>query len=79
MQRKESAKQKDLAALGATGSHDMATANALNHQPGDSDGLGDWAPGMRANAFKQLSEEREQAKQTARFAEQTDEDDSWSN
>jgi hypothetical protein len=57
----------------------MSTANdVLNHQPGDSNGLGDWAPGMRSSAFKQLAEEQAQARQTAKLSESTDADDSWS-
>jgi hypothetical protein len=79
IKRGESARKADLAALGANHQADMASANdALNHQPGDANGLGDWAPGMRSSAFKQLAEEQQQARQTARLAEATDADDSWS-
>eukprot|EP00283_Hemiselmis_rufescens_P002220 CAMPEP_0173418858 /NCGR_PEP_ID=MMETSP1357-20121228/884_1 /TAXON_ID=77926 /ORGANISM="Hemiselmis rufescens, Strain PCC563" /LENGTH=245 /DNA_ID=CAMNT_0014381405 /DNA_START=62 /DNA_END=799 /DNA_ORIENTATION=+ len=65
----------DLAALGH---HHGDMSDSVNHVPA-MDGDGDWAPGMRSDAMKQLSEEREEAKHTARVAEETDADDSWSN
>lgn len=75
--RKKAMMKNDLAALGdKTG--DMASANDdVNHQPA-MDGDGDWSKGMRSNAIKQLGEEQEQAKATAKIAAQNDADDSWS-
>uniref|UniRef100_A0A7S0Y288 Uncharacterized protein n=1 Tax=Hemiselmis andersenii TaxID=464988 RepID=A0A7S0Y288_HEMAN len=64
----------DLAALGH---HQGDMSDDVNHVPA-MDGDGDWAPGMRSAAMKQLSEEREQARHTARVAEETDANDSWS-
>eukprot|EP00285_Hemiselmis_virescens_P016332 CAMPEP_0173390378 /NCGR_PEP_ID=MMETSP1356-20130122/14631_1 /TAXON_ID=77927 ORGANISM="Hemiselmis virescens, Strain PCC157" /NCGR_SAMPLE_ID=MMETSP1356 /ASSEMBLY_ACC=CAM_ASM_000847 /LENGTH=264 /DNA_ID=CAMNT_0014347743 /DNA_START=17 /DNA_END=811 /DNA_ORIENTATION=+ len=64
----------DLAALGH---HQGDMGDDVNHTPA-MDGDGDWAPGMRSDAMKQLGEEREEAKHTARVAERTDADDSWS-
>jgi hypothetical protein len=76
--RSMSARTFDLAALKkGSGNMDMSNADNVNHQPAD-DGDGDWSPGMRSNAMKQLGEEREEAKQTARESEETDSDDSWS-
>jgi len=48
----------------------------INHQPAD-DGDGDWAPGMRKSAMAQLKEEQAEAKQTAKEAEEADDNSSY--
>jgi len=49
----------------------------INHQPGDADGDGDWAPGMRSSALAQLKEEESEAAKTARETEGEDEDSTY--
>lgn len=73
---KKAMMKNDLAALGDHHA-DMSSSDELNHQPA-MDGDGDWSKGMRSNAMKELGEEREQAKETAKIAAENDADDSWS-
>merc|ERR1712216_209832 len=59
--------------------HKGGKSNAVddvNHVPAD-DGDGDWAPGMRKSAMAQLKEEQAQAKQTAKEAEEADDNSSY--